>query len=1056
VAEFNFILENEGGTEYNDSVYDRLFELENFTYQIKIRPQNPFWRFGIRFSPHETVEFYAPQGRYNNSFYPNVELVAGDIPEPTRIENPNHVHLSGYWLPGLENSHIFNFVKDYTPMDEIIMEFLYKEETEVLTISWRATPGQLHSTEINLKGLHYFKIFGWADWHPYRIEGTVNRQSVYVSPNDRYFLVKMDKTWNIRNLRVGYSCRLDKPTPEGFLIRISKDERPQIEYQDPVKNGDRLLGYDSREQKAILYLFEAQASSEPRKANDSIQITVVKLFDPSIRLQSFSNKVTFPEQLEDSSPSRLMALPSQTYFSILGLNRAEFVEGISKPIRFSSFYLTEGNHEQPDKLDFRDDVEAIASVIAQQNVQPPLAVGLFGNWGSGKSFFMKKLADAIEAFAVAPGEGYVKHVVQVKFNSWHYSDTNLWASLTSQIFESLHSHVTENKFGVDAINSLYRELHITGYQLVETKKKLSVNQIAEDSVKEQNETLEEIIKQKKEKLETWTAKDFVKIVFNDPFVKNDFQTIKSEFEAEKLIDNINQIDEKLTQINSVGAQVSESFTLLKKNSLGRWVWVWLLAILFAVLCWLALGPLKKSLGEFFHGGYLITGLILTWLANLMAQLRPYFKKIREFYRRLTSLKETIEKEKNNIRLKEHDEVDRLQKDIVRLAKEKQTLEWQQNQIQEKKAQLEKEIAEIGSGKLLANFLAAKSLDDAYIKQLGLISLIRKYFAKLNELFQHQKLVKDKERELIKEVQVERIILYIDDLDRCNENVVMAVLEAIHLLLAFPLFVVVVGVDPRWLNNALDKKLGSLFGVGEDHNNSEKSSSAYLATSYDYLEKIFQIPFAIKSIEDASGKALIAQLLEKELYNQAAAERKESAFELDSHAGNQDKGDSQSTGPGPASSAPQTASDEATEPLRMTREELRFMQRLSPIFARTPRHINRYVNIYRILKSQRGLKIDRQDAPDEYYRILFLLAVLIGYPQLAAPFFKTIKAGKSGQHLTDLLSGPEGEPFKVASVGMQLASAIPAVLEGDFMYTQLGALWPNLELVSRFSFRTIEL
>jgi hypothetical protein len=181
--------------------------------------------------------------------------------------------------------------------------------------------------------------------------------------------------------------------------------------------------------------------------------------------------------------------------------------------------------------------------------------------------------------------------------------------------------------------------------------------------------------------------------------------------------------------------------------------------------------------------------------------------------------------------------------------------------------------------------------------------------------------------------------------------------------------------------------------------------------------------------------LIAQLLEKELYNQAAAERKESAFEMDSQAGNQDKGDGQGTGPGTASSTPQTASEEATEPLRMTREELRFMQRLSPIFAKSPRHINRYVNIY---------------------RILFLLAVLIGYPHLAATFFKAIKAGKSSQNLIDLLSGPEGEPFKVASTGTPLASAIPAALEVDFMYTQLGALWPNLELVSRFSFRTIEL
>ena len=40
----------------------------------------------------------------------------------------------------------------------------------------------------------------------------------------------------------------------------------------------------------------------------------------------------------------------------------------------------------------------------------------------------------------------------------------------------------------------------------------------------------------------------------------------------------------------------------------------------------------------------------------------------------------------------------------------------------------------------------------------------------------------------------RIILYIDDLDRCDPERVIDVLQAVHLLLAFPLFVVVVAVD----------------------------------------------------------------------------------------------------------------------------------------------------------------------------------------------------------------------------------------------------------------------
>ena len=38
------------------------------------------------------------------------------------------------------------------------------------------------------------------------------------------------------------------------------------------------------------------------------------------------------------------------------------------------------------------------------------------------------------------------------------------------------------------------------------------------------------------------------------------------------------------------------------------------------------------------------------------------------------------------------------------------------------------------------------------------------------------------------------LLYIDDLDRCSEDKVVKVLEAVHLLLAFKLFVVIVAVE----------------------------------------------------------------------------------------------------------------------------------------------------------------------------------------------------------------------------------------------------------------------
>ena len=43
--------------------------------------------------------------------------------------------------------------------------------------------------------------------------------------------------------------------------------------------------------------------------------------------------------------------------------------------------------------------------------------------------------------------------------------------------------------------------------------------------------------------------------------------------------------------------------------------------------------------------------------------------------------------------------------------------------------------------------------------------------------------------------------------------VVTVLQAVHLLLAMPLFVVVVGVDPRWLLRALRTRYQGILGAG---------------------------------------------------------------------------------------------------------------------------------------------------------------------------------------------------------------------------------------------------
>jgi len=95
-------------------------------------------------------------------------------------------------------------------------------------------------------------------------------------------------------------------------------------------------------------------------------------------------------------------------------------------------------------------------------------------------------------------------------------------------------------------------------------------------------------------------------------------------------------------------------------------------------------------------------------------------------------------------------------------------------------------------------------------------------------------------------QIDRVIFYIDEPDRCPAERVVEVLEAVHLLLALKLFVVVVGVDSRWLVRSLQRHYQAQLSPDEVTVPQRQDDWVYWDTTpQNYLEKIFQIVFSIR-------------------------------------------------------------------------------------------------------------------------------------------------------------------------------------------------------------------
>jgi hypothetical protein len=237
------------------------------------------------------------------------------------------------------------------------------------------------------------------------------------------------------------------------------------------------------------------------------------------------------------------------------------------------------------------------------------------------------------------------------------------------------------------------------------------------------------------------------------------------------------------------------------------------------------------------------------------------------------------------------------------------------------------------------------------------------------------------------------------------------LEAVNLLMAFPLFIVVVGVDPRWIKNALIKKYELQFGERSDTNGYEQIDAS------NYLEKIFQIPFHLEQASDDSVKNMLKKL--------SAAGNKQSTSESQNVLPEGDNQDNIMEAEGIrhadlkkdnikfSKGADPKLSRKEDEHLSLKPREQELIPDMSKILGTNPRAIKRFVNVYHILRAHETLVINHKEDED-YLILMFLLALPMGgYRKLHQRFVGYMAQPKNqkvklDKFLTDTMSNDKGE------------------------------------------------
>ncbi len=134
------------------------------------------------------------------------------------------------------------------------------------------------------------------------------------------------------------------------------------------------------------------------------------------------------QQVKNRPSQNLPSIPLKNQRAMLGVPLS------TDPI------VTFSTSDQPtehDELGFAPCVNALADFLTDSRTNPPLTVSIEGNWGSGKSSFMKQLQHELRA----------RHqTLIIEFNAWrHDKDEAMWASFASGFVDDLAKQIPRSQ-----------------------------------------------------------------------------------------------------------------------------------------------------------------------------------------------------------------------------------------------------------------------------------------------------------------------------------------------------------------------------------------------------------------------------------------------------------------------------------------------------------------------------------------------------------------------------------------------------------------------------------
>lgn len=227
-----------------------------------------------------------------------------------------------------------------------------------------------------------------------------------------------------------------------------------------------------------------------------------------------------------------------------------------------------------------------------------------------------------------------------------------------------------------------------------------------------------------------------------------------------------------------------------------------------------------------------------------------------------------------------------------------------------------------------------------IKDVDIDDIRKKYFKEnpsisIEEQYQMVRQFRQDFKELLDEAKIQKLIILIDDLDRCLPDRIIDNLEAIKLFLNVENTAFVIGADPRIVRDAIRHRYKELISRDENSENGR--------VVIDYLEKLIQIPYTLPKLSDSEVETYITLLFCEDLLENDELNAVHNAFK-------EFRGKDRYSIFG-VEQVTESITDKNT--IKKLKEQIGLISRLSPLIAGNldgnPRQIKRFLNTFMLRK-----------------------------------------------------------------------------------------------------------